>query len=402
MTVWRYKARTTSGDVQRSEIELESRDDVIGYLRTRGLTPLDVEKKPTEINLDIFGDRVKTHDLVVMTRQLATMIDSGLPLVEALDILQKQSDNEKLAETLGSVLYHVESGHTLADALERNDDVFDNLFCSMVSAGETGGVLDEILDRLATFLEKAEAINRKVRGAMVYPAVIGVVAVAAIAALLIFVIPTFQSMFASFDQELPLATQVVVGASNFVRGNMLLLAAGLGLGAFGFQRWSQTESGKATIDETLLTIPIIGDLIKKTAIARFTRTLGTLLRSGVPILEGLEITANTSDNTVVQKAVMNARSSIAAGEAISDPLEETEVFPPMVTQMIRVGEETGNLDEMLEKIADFYDDEVENAVESLVKAIEPAMMVVLGVIVGGIVIAMYLPIFSLITTVGTG
>ena len=400
MPVWRYKARTTSGDVQRSEIELDSRDDVIGYLRTRGLTPLDVEKKPTEIELAIFGDRVKTHDLVVMTRQLATMIDSGLPLVEALDILQKQSDNEKLAETLGSVLYHVESGHTLASALERNDDVFDNLYCSMVAAGETGGVLDEILDRLATFLEKSEALARKVKGAMIYPAVIGGVAVAAIAALLIFVIPTFQTMFASFDQEMPLATQIVIGASDFVRSNMLLLAAGIGVGAFGFQRWSQTESGKQTIDQTLLTIPIIGDLIKKTAIARFTRTLGTLLRSGVPILEGLEITANTSDNTVVQNAVMNARSSIAAGEAIADPLEQTEVFPPMVTQMIRVGEETGNLDEMLEKIADFYDDEVENAVESLVKAIEPAMMVVLGVIVGGIVIAMYLPIFSLISSVG--
>ena len=400
MPVWRYKARTTAGEIQRSEIELESRDDVIGYLRTRGLTPLDIEKKPMEIDLNFFGDSVGTHDLVVATRQLATMIDSGLPLVEGLDILQRQADNEKLAETLGSVLYHVESGHTLASALERNDDVFDNLYTSMVSAGEAGGVLDEILDRLATFLEKSEALARKVKGAMIYPAVIGVVAVAAIAALLIFVIPTFQSMFASFDQELPLATQLVVGASNFLRGNFFVIAAATGLAVFGFQRWSQTDSGRETIDRTLLSIPIIGTLIKKTAIARFTRTLGTLLRSGVPILDGLEITANTSDNTVVQEAVMDARSSIAAGEAIANPLESTEVFPPMVTQMIRVGEETGNLDEMLEKIADFYDDEVENAVESLVKAIEPAMMVVLGVIVGGIVIAMYLPIFSLISTVG--
>jgi type IV pilus assembly protein PilC len=398
MTTWEYSARTVGGEIQRDEIERPSRDDVVAYLRQRKLIPINIREKEEELSFEL-GTGVSNKDLVLFTRQFATMVNSGLPLVQALNILADQTQNDKLQQVVRDVLYDVESGHTLADALAEHPDIFSDLYVNMVEAGEAGGILDTILLRLSTFLEKNEALARKVKGAMIYPAVIMVVAVAAIAILLLFVIPTFQQMFASFDQQLPLPTRIVIGMSQFLQTQGLWVLIGLVGGGFLFNRWINTESGKLSWHKFLLRVPILGGLVRKASIARFTRTLGTLLSSGVSILEGLEITARTSGNKVVEDAVMQSRSSIAGGKSIAEPLAETEVFPPMVTQMINVGEQTGDLDGMLSKIADFYDDEVDVAVESLLKALEPAMIVVLGVIVGGMIVAMYLPIFGIINTV---
>ncbi|MFQ5529928.1 MAG: type II secretion system F family protein, partial [Gemmatimonadota bacterium] len=355
-------------------------------------------EKPKGVSLS-FGKKVKNRDIVIMTRQFATMVNAGLPLVQSLDILVKQSDSELLQSSLGAVLHDVESGNTLADALSHHPKVFTELYVNMVSAGETGGILDTIMNRLASFLEKNEALARKVKAAMIYPAVISFVAVSAIVVLLLFVIPTFQEMFASFDQQLPLPTRVVIGASDFLQTYWWALGAASVGATVVFRGWIRTSGGRLTFDKMMLAMPILGSLALKSAVARFTRTLGTLLSSGVAILEGLEITAKTSGNRVIHDAVMNSRTSIAGGESISEPLAQADVFPPMVTQMINVGEETGDLDGMLSKIADFYDEEVDVAVEALLKAMEPIMIVVLGSIVGGMIVAMYLPIFSVINTI---
>ncbi len=398
MPVFNYSARTVSGDLRRDEIEVASKDDVIAFLRSQRLIPVSVREKPKAISFSL-GNRVKTRDIVIMTRQFATMVNAGLPLVQALDILVRQSESEFLQSTLESVLHDVESGNTLADALKEHPKVFSDLYVNMVAAGETGGILDTIMNRLAVFLEKNEALSRKVKAAMIYPAVISFVAVAAIIVLLLFVIPTFQEMFASFDQALPLPTQIVITMSDFLQNYWwAVIGGGIG-GTVLFRSWIKTESGRLAFDKLLLRLPILGNLARKSAVARFTRTLGTLLSSGVAILEGLEITARTSGNRVIHNAVMDSRSSIAGGESISEPLRRAEVFPPMVTQMINVGEETGDLDGMLSKVADFYDDEVDVAVEGLLKAMEPAMIVILGSIVGGMIVAMYLPIFGVINTI---
>ncbi|MDH3296887.1 MAG: type II secretion system F family protein [Gemmatimonadota bacterium] len=398
MPVFSYSARTLSGDLRRDSIDVPSRDDVIAFLRSQRLIPVSVREKPKGINFS-FGKKVKNRDIVIMTRQFATMVNAGLPLVQSLDILVKQSSSELLQTSLGAIQHDVESGNTLADALGQHPKVFTELYVNMVSAGETGGILDTIMNRLAVFLEKNEALARKVRAAMVYPAVVSVVALSAIVVLLLFVIPTFQEMFASFDQQLPLPTRIVIGASDFLQSYWWALGAG-GLGATTmFRGWIKTSSGRLTFDRIMLAMPILGNVALKSAVARFTRTLGTLLSSGVSILEGLEITAKTSGNRVIHDAVMTSRASIAGGESISQPLAKADVFPPMVTQMISVGEETGDLDGMLTKIADFYDEEVDVAVEALLKAMEPIMIVVLGSIVGGMIVAMYLPIFSVINTI---
>ena len=398
MPVFSYSARTLSGDLRRDTIDVGSREDVISFLRSQRLIPVSVREKPKSVSIS-FGKKVKNRDIVIMTRQFATMVNAGLPLVQALDILEKQSESEFLQSSLSSVLHDVESGNTLADALGAHPKVFTDLYVNMVAAGETGGILDTIMNRLASFLEKNEALARKVKAAMIYPAVISFVALSAIVVLLLFVIPTFQEMFASFDQQLPLPTRIVIGASDFLQSYWWALgAAGIGLGLM-FRGWIKTPNGRLTFDKMLLGMPILGNLALKSAVARFTRTLGTLLSSGVAILEGLEITAKTSGNRVIHDAVMLSRTSIAGGESISEPLAKAQVFPPMVTQMINVGEETGDLDGMLSKIADFYDDEVDVAVEALLKAMEPIMIVVLGSIVGGMIVAMYLPIFSVINTI---
>ncbi len=397
MPVWSYSARTVSGELKRAEYDAASRDEVIAHLRSQRLIPVSVREKPKGISLP-GGAKVKTRDIVILTRQFATMINAGLPLVQALDILAKQSDNKTLQLTLQEVLHDVESGNTLADAMRGHEKVFTPLYVNMVAAGETGGILDTILLRLAVFLEKAEALARKVKGAMIYPMVIGFVALSAIVVLLLFVIPTFQQMFASFDQVLPLPTRIVIFASDTLQSYWWAMGGGIAATVFLFKRWITTSSGRLTFDRILLRLPIFGNLARKGSVARFTRTLGTLLSSGVTILDGLEITARTAGNRVIHDAIMDSRNSIAGGESISEPLRVSGVFPPMVTQMINVGEETGDLDGMLTKIADFYDEEEDAAVESLLKAMEPLMIVVLGTVVGGMIVAMYLPIFGIINT----
>ncbi len=398
MPTWEYSARTVGGEIKRDTVERSDREDVVAYLRQQKLIPINIREKPEEISFQL-GSGVGTRDLVLFTRQFATMVNAGLPLVQALDILREQTQNETLAQTTSDILYDVESGHTLADALKEHPKIFGDLYVNMVDAGEAGGILDTILLRLSNFLEKNEALIRKVKGAMIYPAVIMLVAVAAIAILLLFVIPTFQTMFASFNQQLPLPTRIVIGMSEILQNQGIYILGVLGVGGFLFYRWIQTDTGRLAWDRFLLKVPILGNLVRKSAVARFTRTLGTLLSSGVSILEGLEITARTSGNRVIHDAVMSSRKSIAGGKSIAEPLAETEVFPPMVTQMINVGEQTGDLDGMLSKVADFYDEEVDVAVESLLKALEPAMIVILGTIVGGMIVAMYLPIFGIINTI---
>jgi type IV pilus assembly protein PilC len=398
MPVFTYSARTVGGEIHRDEIDLPTRDEVVKYLRKRRLIPINVRAKPKDIKLSL-RKKVKTRDIVIITRQFATMINAGLPLVQALQILAKQTTNPTIREMVEKVVFEVESGRTLADALKDHPKLFSQLYVNMVAAGEAGGILDTILLRLATFLEKSEALARKVKGAMIYPAVVLTVAMGAIVILLLFVIPTFQTMFASFNQELPLPTRIVIGLSNFLQGYWLwLLIGGTGAG-FLFRRWIATSSGRLHFDRLMLHMPLLGSLVRKSAVARFTRTLGTLLSSGVSILEGLEITARTAGNRVIHDAVMGSRASIAGGESIAEPLRRSGAFPPMVTQMINVGEETGDLDGMLNKIADFYDEEVDIAVESLLKALEPALIVILGTIVGGMIVAMYLPIFGMVSAV---
>ena len=398
MPVFSYSAKSIAGDISRSEIDLPSKDHVIAYLRRQKLIPVSVREKPKDISLGM-RHRVRTRDIVIVTRQFATMINAGLPLVHALDILAKQTDNNVLKKSLGDVLYDVEAGNTLADALEGHPKIFSDLYVNMVSAGESGGILDTILLRLASFLEKSERLMRRVKGAMIYPAVVLSVALIAIVILLLFVIPVFEQMFASFNQTLPLPTRIVLGASEMLQSYWWGMLLGLGAGLVIFRRWVATSAGRLRFDRFMLRIPVLGVLVQKAAIARFTRTLGTLLSSGVTILDGLEITARTSGNRVVHDAVMESRAAIAGGKSIAEPLRDAAVFPPMVTQMIHVGEETGNLDGMLDKIADFYDDEVDVAVENLLKILEPILIVVLGTIVGGMIVAMYLPIFQIVSMI---
>ena len=395
-----WSARPAAGgDIKEGTIELAKKEDVIAFLHKQKLIPVNVREKTKQFTIQ-FGTGITTRDIVIFTRQFATMINSGLPLVQSLDILAEQTENSALAKVLREVLYDVESGHTLAAAIGKHPKVFSELFVNMVAAGEAGGILDTILLRLATFLEKNDALIRKIKGAMVYPSVIFSVAGMAIVILLIFVIPTFQTMFESAGIPLPLPTRIVIGMSAFLQAFWWAVLGGIIGGAFAIRAIYATPGGQLAIDRILLTLPILGDLQRKAAVARFTRTLGTLVSSGVSILEGLEITAKTAGNRVIHDAVMSSRTSIAGGETIAGPLKESGVFPPMVVQMINVGEQTGGLDNMLTKIADFYDDEVDAAVEVLLAAMEPIMIVVLGVVVGGMIVAMYLPIFDMINAVG--
>src|SRR6266566_3684085 len=400
MPVFQYTARTLKGDLQQGEVDLPSRDDVIAHLRKNRMVVVQVRPAPKKLKISFkFGGGVKTRDVVVFTRQFATMINAGLPLVQALTILAEQTENKILADVTRQVVYDVESGHTLADALRKHPRAFSDLYVNMVAAGEAGGILDTILVRLAQFLEKNDAIVRKVKGAMIYPAVIISVAVIAISVLLIFVIPTFQNMFASVNLDLPLPTRVVIGMSNVLKHYWWAIIGIMVGSVFMINRYYKTAPGRLQIDALLLRLPVLGDVIRKAAVSRFTRTLSTLISSGVSILDGLEITARTAGNMVIHNAVMESRASIAGGETIAAPLQKSAVFPPMVISMIAVGEQTGGLDEMLSKIADFYDDEVDAAVSALLSLMEPIMIVVLGVIVGGMVVAMYLPIFDMMNAV---
>jgi len=399
MPMFEYTARAQTGQIQKGQLDVATKDDVSAHLRKNRLILVSVREAPKQIKLSMGGPRIKTRDVVIFTRQFATMINAGLPLVQSLNILASQTENKALAEVTRAVVYDVESGNTLADAFSKHPKAFSPLYVNMVAAGEAGGILDTILLRLATFLEKNDALVRKVKGAMIYPGVIMAVAAIAICILLVFVIPTFQTMFASANLELPLPTRIVIGMSHFLIGFWWAILLGAGGIVFGIKSYYATPAGRLQIDALLLKAPVLGDVIRKSAVSRFTRTLGTLVSSGVSILEGLEITAKTAGNQVVHNAVMESRQSIAGGETIAAPLEKSKVFPPMVISMIAVGEQTGGLDEMLSKIADFYDEEVDVAVSALLSMMEPMMIVFLGVIVGGMVIAMYLPIFDMMNAV---
>ncbi len=400
MPVYEYTARNpANGQIMKGQLDVPSKDDVVKHLKQQKMMMVNIREQPKQITFSLKRKSVSTRDIVIFTRQFATMINAGLPLVQSLDILAKQTENPALAEVTRAVVYDVESGHTLADAFSKHPKAFTGLYVNMVAAGEAGGILDTILLRLATFLEKNDALVRKVKGAMVYPGVIFTVAAVAVAVLLIFVIPTFQAMFASVNLELPLPTRIVIGASQLLINYWWVIILVIGLSVFGIRKYYATDDGRKRIDQMLLNAPVLGDLLRKSAVSRFTRTLGTLISSGVSILDGLEITAKTAGNRVIHDAVMASRQSIAGGETIAAPLEKSKVFPPMVISMIAVGEQTGGLDEMLSKIADFYDDEVDVAVGALLSLMEPIMIVVLGVIVGGMVVAMYLPIFDMVNAV---
>jgi type IV pilus assembly protein PilC len=382
--------------MRTATLEAQSRDDVIAQLRRQRLNVVKIDeatpKKPKR-------GHIKMRDIVILTRQFSTMINAGLPLVQAMTILADQTQNKTLSEIMRKVVFDVESGNTVADALGKHPNAFSNLYVNMVAAGEAGGILDTILMRLATFMEKNDALIRKVKGAMIYPTVIMSVAAIAVTVLLIFVIPVFENLFTSAGLALPLPTRIVMGASRFLKGYWYLILAFAGTAAFLFKRYRNTSDGRLKIDKMLLKMPVLGDVLRKSAVSRFTRTLGTLISSGVSILDGLEITAKTAGNRVVQDAIMESRSSIAGGDTIAQPLKKSGVFPPMVISMISVGEQTGGLDEMLSKIADFYDEEVDAAVSNLLSLLEPVMIVFLGVVVGGMVVAMYLPIFDMINAV---
>jgi type IV pilus assembly protein PilC len=396
MPAFTYTARNAAGELKTATVEAATAQDVVAQLRRQRMTvvKVDEQSKPKKAK-----GGIKMRDVVIFTRQFSTMINAGLPLVQALDILAKQTENKVLAAATRDIVFDVESGHTVADALAKHPKAFSELYVNMVAAGEAGGILDTILMRLATFMEKNDALVRKVKGAMIYPAVIMSVAAIAICVLLIFVIPVFESMFAGVGMALPLPTRVVIAASDFLRGYWWAVIGGVGAGVFLFKRYYATSGGKLTIDKLMLKFPVLGDVLRKSAVSRFTRTLGTLISSGVSILDGLEITAKTAGNRVIQDAIMQSRASIAGGDTIAAPLQKSQVFPPMVISMIAVGEQTGGLDEMLSKIADFYDEEVDAAVSGLLSLLEPVMIVFLGVVVGGMVVAMYLPIFDMINAV---
>ncbi|MFN2567428.1 MAG: type II secretion system F family protein [Gemmatimonadaceae bacterium] len=395
MATFTYTARALNGQLKSATIEAKSREEVVQQLRKQKLTVVKVDEQTKKKSTG----SIKMRDVVIFTRQFATMINAGLPLVQALDILAKQSENPSLKEVTRQVVFDVESGHTVADALRKHPKAFTDLYTNMVAAGEAGGILDTILLRLAVFLEKNDALVRKVKGAMIYPGVILSVAVIAIGVLLLFVIPVFEEMFASVGMALPLPTRVVIGLSKILKTYWWAMLGGVAGAVFLLRRYYTTDVGKRQIDGALLRFPILGDVLRKSAVSRFTRTLGTLISSGVSILEGLEITAKTAGNRVIQDAIMESRASIAGGESIAAPLQKSQVFPPMVISMIAVGEQTGGLDEMLSKIADFYDEEVDAAVSGLLSMMEPVMIVFLGVVVGGMVVSMYLPIFDMMNAV---
>jgi len=401
MAMYHWQGVSPKGEVLKGEMEATSREAVIIRLRSQRIqpTPSKIKEKGKGLDMEIavpsFGSPVKPRDIVIFTRQFATMIDAGLPIVQCLQILGAQTDSKPFRRVIGNVKDDVESGTTLAEAIKKQGKVFSDLYMSMVQAGEIGGILDTILVRLAAYLEKAAKLKSKIKGAMIYPSSIVIAAAAVTAVLLIWVIPVFADVFSSFGKALPAPTQFVINLSHFTIDHVWYLAAVPVIAFFSLRYAYKTEQGQIVIDRLLLRIPVFGPLIRKAAVARFTRTLGTLVSSGVPILDALLITARTAGNKVIEQAIMVARASISSGRTISEPLIESKVFPPMVCQMISVGETTGALDSMLQKIADFYEDEVDNMVANLMSLLEPAVILFLGVVIGGLVVSMYLPIFQL-------
>jgi len=401
MPIFIYKAKNRSGRRVKGELDAPSIDLAERALENKGFTEIKVKPKPKDLLEGTFLEKsVTTKDMVIFSRQFATLINSGLPILQALEVMSEQTENPRLKRVLYQIKNDVETGASLYDAMAKHRGVFDDLYLNMVQAGEVGGILDEVLLKLSIYMEKAAKLRRKIKGAMMYPAIVLTVAVVVVAIILIFVIPTFQEMFKDMPGGLPLPTQIVINLSNFIRSNFLYIAGFLFLLFITLRLiYKKTEKGRLFFDQFFLNLPILGDLMRKGAVAKFSRTLSTMLNSGVPILEALDIVAKTSGNKVIEKSVYKARKSIAEGHTIAEPLDETGVFPPMVIHMISVGEATGSLDQMLAKIADFYDDEVDAAVEALTSALEPIMIVFLGVVIGGLLVSMYLPIFKMGETI---
>ncbi len=403
MPVYSWKARTRQGTVKNGEIEAANDQAVMTQLRAQLLMPVTVKKKAKDMSeyLPFLKPGIKTRELVIFTRQFATMIDAGLPLVQCLEILGNQQDNTTFRGIIQTVKQDVEQGSTFADALRKHPKPFDALYVNLVHAGEVGGILDTILNRLAVYLEKADALARKVKGAMVYPSTVLVVAAAVVVLMLVKIIPTFEKMFADFGGVLPGPTQIVIIISHWMQDWIGILLAGLAVFTVAFvQARRRSPRFRKLVDKTLLKLPVFGSLLRKVAVARFSRTLGTMIASGVPILDGLDIVSRTAGNVVIEEALNDVKAAISEGKTIAEPLSESNVFPGMVVQMIAVGEETGAMESMLSKIADFYEDEVDAAVEALTALLEPAMLVVLGGTVGSLLVAMYLPIFKIADTVG--
>jgi type IV pilus assembly protein PilC len=397
MPVFTYRGTNRSGGNVSGEVTATSKAELQNLLRRQQITPTKMSEKGKEFNLPTFGAGVNSKELAIFTRQFSVMIDAGLPLVQCLEILASQQENKTFQKVLAGTRASVEGGATLSAAMRQYPKVFDSLYVNMVEAGETGGILDTILQRLSSYIEKNVKLQRAVKSAMVYPVGVLTVAGGVIILLLWKVVPIFATLFAGLGVDLPLPTKIVIGLSNMI-GSIFGLLALIAFGAvlFGLKVWYGTPQGRYLIDATILRLPVMGLLMRKIAVARFTRTLGTLIASGVPILEGLDITARTAGNAVVEKALQQVRKALEEGKSLTEPLKDSEVFPGMVTQMISVGEQTGAMDAMLQKIADFYEEEVDSAVKDLLTALEPIMIVFLGVVVGGVVISMYLPLFTLI------
>lgn len=406
MPKYAWVGKNRSGQVQKGEMEAPNQGAVLAQLRKAGVMPSEVKERGKGLDMEIkipgFGQKVTTKNLVIFTRQFSTMIDAGLPLIQCFEILARQQDNKTFKRILVNIKENVEAGATFADSLKKHPRVFDDLYVNLVAAGEVGGILDTILNRLAAYIEKALKLRKKVKSAMTYPATIVGIAILVIAVILVFVIPAFEQMFADFGGALPAPTQIVINLSRFVKDYILVILGVVVAFVFLMKYLYRTKKGRQKYDAWSLRLPIFGPLVRKVAIAKFSRTLGTMLTSGVPILDALDIVAKTAGNKVVEKAVYNVRDSIREGKTIAEPMEKSGVFPPMVCQMVAVGEQSGSIDTMLNKIADFYDDEVDDAVANLTAMMEPLLMLFLGITVGGLVIAMYLPIFKIAGTVGGG
>ena len=401
MPIYVWKGKNSYGEKRKGELEALDENSALAQLRRLRIDNVKIKEKPKDIleQIPLFKPKVSGKDLVIFTRQLSTMIDAGLPLVQCLQILGKQQENSTFKKILLEVQTDVETGTTLADSMRKHPKVFDNLYSNMIEAGELGGILDTILSRLAVFKEKAMALQKKIKGAMTYPAICLGISLIILVVILVFVVPVFDKMFQEFGSTLPVPTQIVVNMSNFFKGNFFYIVIIAVLFTWIFKRIYNTEKGRLKIDAALLKSPVVGTLLRRVAVSKFTRTLSTMLQSGVPILEALQVVGRTSGNKVIERAVFRVADSIAEGRPIAEPLDESGVFPNMVVQMINVGESVGALDTMLEKIADFYDEEVDQAVDNLTAMIEPFMMVFLGGMIGGLVVAMYLPIFKMASVV---
>ncbi|OPY15589.1 MAG: Type II secretion system protein F [Syntrophus sp. PtaB.Bin075] len=397
-----WEATTRRGEVKKGEMKVSDEAALRTLLRRQGLKSITIRKKPKDLleYLPFLKQKVKEKQIVVFARIFSTMINSGLPLIQCLDLLAQQETNKTFAKAITAIKEDIEGGSSLTDALKKYPEIFDELFVNLIAAGESGGILDVILGRLSTYMEKAMKLKRKVKGALTYPISVLVISIGVVTLLLLKVIPVFQKLFADMGGALPAPTQFLVNASAFMQNYFVYMVAGVIAAFFAFKQFYRTEKGTVLVDSMLLKMPVFGPLLKKVAVAKFTRTLSTMMSSGVPILDGLAIVSKTSGNRIVEEALMNTRRSISEGKTIAEPLEASGLFPPMVVQMIAVGEHTGALDAMLAKIADFYDDEVDAAVSAMTALLEPFMMVFLGGVVGGMIIAMYLPIFQMASVVG--